>query len=102
MRRASDTTGRHRPQRSGRYTMSKQSDNDRVNPDRRQLLGAVAIGAVAAGVSNLLPLQPASATTDAAIRPFRVNVPEHDLMDLRRRLAATRWPDRELVADQSQ
>ena len=29
-------------------------------------------------------------------------MPEEDLLDLRRRLAATRWPDREIVADQSQ
>src|SRR5262245_47222483 len=38
----------------------------------------------------------------AAIRPFRVNVPEADLADLRRRVLATRWPDRETVTDQSQ
>ncbi len=37
-----------------------------------------------------------------AIRPFRINVPEEDLADLRRRIAATRWPDKETVADQSQ
>ena len=39
---------------------------------------------------------------DAAIRPFRVNVPEAELVDLRRRLAATRWPSKELVEDRSQ
>jgi pimeloyl-ACP methyl ester carboxylesterase len=37
-----------------------------------------------------------------AIRPFRVNVPEADLTDLRRRVRATRWPDKETVADRSQ
>jgi len=37
-----------------------------------------------------------------AIRPFEVNVPEAELTDLRRRIEATRWPERELVADQSQ
>jgi pimeloyl-ACP methyl ester carboxylesterase len=36
------------------------------------------------------------------IRSFRVNVPEEQLVDLRRRIAATRWPDRETVDDQSQ
>jgi pimeloyl-ACP methyl ester carboxylesterase len=41
-------------------------------------------------------------TTDLAIRPFEVRVPEEDLADLRRRVAATRWPGRELVADRSQ
>ncbi|HEY3499388.1 MAG TPA: epoxide hydrolase [Polyangiaceae bacterium] len=38
----------------------------------------------------------------AAIHPFRVDVPETELADLRRRIAATRWPSRELVADRSQ
>jgi pimeloyl-ACP methyl ester carboxylesterase len=36
------------------------------------------------------------------IRPFRVEVPQADLDDLRQRLAATRWPSKELVADRSQ
>jgi Epoxide hydrolase N terminus len=40
--------------------------------------------------------------TDLAVRPFRINVPEAALVDLRRRVAATRWPDRETVTDQSQ
>ncbi len=39
---------------------------------------------------------------DTSIRPFLVNVPEETFVDLRRRLAATRWPSRETVADQSQ
>ena len=38
----------------------------------------------------------------AAIRPFRVEIPEQALDDLRRRIAATRWPSRELVTDRSQ
>ncbi|HEX6748314.1 MAG TPA: epoxide hydrolase [Longimicrobium sp.] len=42
------------------------------------------------------------AAGDASIRPFRVHVPEADLADLRRRIAATRWPDRETVTDPSQ
>jgi pimeloyl-ACP methyl ester carboxylesterase len=37
-----------------------------------------------------------------AIRPFRVNIPEAALVDLRRRIAATRWPEKETVTDQSQ
>ena len=36
------------------------------------------------------------------IRPFHVDVPEEDLTDLRRRIAATRWPEKEPVADESQ
>ena len=37
-----------------------------------------------------------------AIRPFRVSIPEEALTDLRSRIAATRWPDKETVSDQSQ
>ena len=36
------------------------------------------------------------------IRPFHVEVPEEQLDDLRRRIAATRWPSKELVDDRSQ
>ena len=36
------------------------------------------------------------------VRPFHVNVPDAVLVDLRRRIAATRWPDRETVTDRSQ
>jgi pimeloyl-ACP methyl ester carboxylesterase len=43
----------------------------------------------------------ATTQTDA-IRPFRIDVPEEDLIDLRRRIDATRWPDRETVKDPSQ
>jgi pimeloyl-ACP methyl ester carboxylesterase len=39
---------------------------------------------------------------DLAIRPFRVDIPEEALADLRRRIAATRWPDRETVSDRTQ
>ena len=43
-----------------------------------------------------------AAEHDVAIRPFRVKVSDADLRDLRRRVQATRWPDRETVTDQSQ
>src|ERR687893_660031 len=36
------------------------------------------------------------------VRPFSIDVPEEDLDDLRRRIAATRWPSKELVGDRSQ
>jgi hypothetical protein len=41
-------------------------------------------------------------SSDAAIQPFRVSIPEPELVELRRRIAATRWPTRELVDDRSQ
>src|SRR6266516_61196 len=41
-------------------------------------------------------------TTATAVRPFRVDLSEEAIADLRRRIAATRFPDKELVADASQ
>jgi pimeloyl-ACP methyl ester carboxylesterase len=41
-------------------------------------------------------------TTPTAVRPFRVDMPEEVLADLRRRISATRFADKELVTDQSQ
>jgi pimeloyl-ACP methyl ester carboxylesterase len=48
------------------------------------------------------PAAPGAAAEDATIRPFRVDVPDQALDDLRRRIAAARWPSRELVPDRSQ
>ena len=42
------------------------------------------------------------AAEDGSIRPFKAKVPKAVLDDLRRRVAATRWPDKETVADRSQ
>src|SRR4029079_3597013 len=44
----------------------------------------------------------ADVVESTAIRPFQVNVPEADLADLRRRIVATRWPEKETVSDTSQ
>ena len=58
-------------------------------------------GTVAAQSSQAQAASTADAAT-AAIRPFQVKVPEKELVDLRQRIAATRWPDREPVTDRSQ
>src|SRR6266568_1210696 len=47
-------------------------------------------------------MTPTTATDKTAIRPFRVNVPEAELTELRRRINATKWPERETVTDASQ
>ena len=39
---------------------------------------------------------------ESAVRPFRIEVPQDELDELRRRINATRWPTRELVTDRSQ
>ena len=56
----------------------------------------------AAAALNMIPADMAKAAEGDAIRPFRVDIPEADLVDLRRRIAATRWPERETVADDTQ
>jgi len=86
------------------------------NVNRRRLCGAAAAAAaaVAAGPVGLAGLvlsersaamnynvgQTACDTT--ALRPFHFSAPEAQLTELRRRISATRWPDRETVADDSQ
>jgi pimeloyl-ACP methyl ester carboxylesterase len=72
-----------------------------VNLNRRQLLSATAMGMAAMSAAGF-PAFRALGAADDAIRPFRVNIPDEALIDLRRRIAATRWPDRETVNDQSQ
>ena len=46
--------------------------------------------------------RPRAATEDTAIRSFRIRIPEAELVELRRRIMATRWPEKETVADHSQ
>src|SRR5829696_7115995 len=70
---------------------------ERSSPTRRGVLIASAAAAF-----NLLPAHIAPAAESGAIRPFRVNIPEEQLVDLRRRIGGTRWPDRETVMDRSQ
>src|SRR5918998_6813678 len=41
-------------------------------------------------------------TTNPEVRPFSIDVPEEKLADLRRRIDATQWPEKETVADESQ
>ncbi|WP_415756746.1 epoxide hydrolase family protein [Pseudomonas sp. LT1P18] len=61
---------------------------------------AVAIATLALCVSTLASA--ASAANPQAIQPFHVNVADKELTDLRNRIAATRWPDKETVSDRSQ
>ena len=68
------------------------------SPSRRSLL----VTSAAASALSLLPAQLAAASDGNTIRPFSINVPEEQLVDLRRRIAATRWPDQETVNDRSQ
>jgi pimeloyl-ACP methyl ester carboxylesterase len=82
---------------------------------RRHFIGAAATVAAAASLglftfSRRLEAMADTVTKDArrtgtdksGIRPFKVNVPDDQIADLRRRIKATRWPERETVADASQ
>jgi hypothetical protein len=69
-----------------------------TSPTRRDVLTASAV-AVTVGLS---PEPVARAADGSTIRRFKINVPEEQLVDLRRRIGATRWPDQETVADPSQ
>ena len=90
-----------------------------LTPTRRRVLGSAAMTLLAArlgttGSARAMTTKETTMTTAttarytaqdtaaADIRPFQVEVPQADLDDLRQRLAATRLPSKELVADRSQ
>ena len=68
------------------------------SPTRRDVLAASA----AAGAIGFLTAETAAAVDNNTIQPFRIIVAEEGLVDLRRRIKATRWPDRETVLDETQ
>jgi pimeloyl-ACP methyl ester carboxylesterase len=69
-----------------------------MSATRRDFLATAA----AASVVSLLPGRLAAADDRNTIRPFHIAVPEEQLVDLRRRIGAVRWPDQETVDDGSQ
>src|SRR5687767_4741639 len=62
-------------------------------------LGLPTLAATTSGVS---PVTATPGEGDTAIRPFTFTAPEKDLVELRRRIKATVWPERETVSDASQ
>ena len=71
------------------------------SPNRRKILAASALMSAAAA-SSLIPMQAHAATANEDIRLFQINIPNEQLVDLHQRIAATRWPEQETVADDSQ
>ena len=67
------------------------------SPTRRSILATAAI----VGAASVLPRTLRAAAGDE-IRPFSINISEEEIADLRRRVKASRWPQRETVADASQ
>jgi len=82
--------------------MFTRKTHEAINHDRRRFLSLAAKGITVAGAASLLPVQFATAAAGDAILPFRIHVPDEQLADLRRRIAATHWPDQETVTDGSQ
>jgi pimeloyl-ACP methyl ester carboxylesterase len=77
------------------------------SPTRRSVLaataGAGALGLASSSSTGILgSAQAEGAAGGDAIRPFRVDFPEAKLTELRRRINATNWPERETVTDESQ
>jgi pimeloyl-ACP methyl ester carboxylesterase len=68
------------------------------SPTRRAVLAASA----AVGAASLLPAQASAAANSTAIRSFRIEASNEALAELRRRINATKFPDRETVTDASQ
>jgi pimeloyl-ACP methyl ester carboxylesterase len=84
-----------------------------MNTSRRSVLAADGAAAAVFAARRGVPLgypapgAPSKETSMAVmaeptVRSFQIDVPQEALDDLRRRIAATRWPDRETVTDQSQ
>ena len=76
-------------------------------PTRRDVLATTAVAdavglAASATPGAAAPAGSGTAKGDNAIRPFHINVPEEALVDLRRRINGTRWPERETVNDDLQ
>jgi pimeloyl-ACP methyl ester carboxylesterase len=65
---------------------------------RRRMLASAA----AATAIGLMPTALRAEGSGGGIRPFKIAIPDADIADLKRRLLATRWPDKEPVADTSQ
>lgn len=68
----------------------------------RSCLLAASCSLPLAALNNPQIASAASTADSNAIRPFHVNVPQKEIDDLRKRILATRWPDKETVADASQ
>ena len=59
--------------------MRTQLGSEVINQDRRQLLTTTALGIAAAAAASPFPVDPASAATSDAVRPFRIDVPDESI-----------------------
>ena len=99
--------------------MSTKDGSEEINQDRRRFCGTAAMSIAAAkfgmmgsanapsrhvtaASANALTEKPPAGSGDSSVRAFHISVPEQEIVELRRRIVATRWPDREIVNDRSQ
>src|SRR5215208_2396196 len=82
--------------------MSEHNISNDVDQNRRRFVGTATAGIAAASAVSMLPTHGRGASDSSAIRPFNINVSEEALVDLRRRINATKWPEPEQVTDASQ
>jgi pimeloyl-ACP methyl ester carboxylesterase len=99
--------------------MNTNNGPEEINHDRRRFVGTAAMSIAAAkfgmmGSANApsrrmspagaspLTEKPPTGSGDSAIRPFHISFPEEEIVELRRRIVATRWPERELVSGATQ
>jgi len=69
---------------------------------RVSFIGLAAALFIAGGIVMIHASMVATPVGVDAIKPFRIHFPDETLADLKRRVAATRWPDKEIVPDRSQ
>src|SRR3954470_11002104 len=88
------------PTKSPAPSPTLEPESARTSPtmSRRDVLATSA----AVGAASLFPAQIVAAAEGSAIRPFHYRATDAELADLRRRVAATRFPERETVSDASQ
>jgi len=76
--------------------------NFRIAAKHRRILSLLNVGIVTVVVNHgvVTAQNPSAAPTDdKSIRPFHFNASKEALVDLKRRIAATRWPEKETVTD---
>src|SRR5262245_41845248 len=82
----------------------KNIKNKKMKKSKRVLAKAMFSIAFATqvAISNAQSGPSEGPTSEQTIQPFHVKIPQKKLVDLKRRILETRWPDQELVSDQSQ
>jgi len=73
-----------------------------IKIDRRKFLASSLVGAVALGIPLTAQAKPSTGAADTEIHPFMFRASDEALADLRTRIRATKWPERETVQDATQ